>query len=98
MYLVPTSWYVASSPLVGVASKYNTDTSACYFMLNVTTNEDPTSSAVFSQFDNLKSVFCVYDNTDISTPTISLAGSILGLMASIKFDISDSNKAFAFKL
>ena len=93
MYLCPSSWYVASSPLVAIAQQYANDTAARYFMINVPTNEDPTASAIWTQFDNLKSMFCVYDNTDVSTPTISLAGSILGLMASIKFDISDSNKA-----
>lgn len=93
MYLVPSTWYEASSPFSTMCAKYTKETSQQYFMIK-TSDADPTTDAVFTQFKDLKCLFCVYDNTDIEyAKTYSMTGSILGLIASSKFDISSTNKA-----
>lgn len=90
MYLIPQSFYVENSPIVSIMQEYIKETSAQYFMISTTA--DVTTDAVATQFKNLKSCFLVYDNTDASQ-NINLAGSILGILASSKFDISGNNKA-----
>lgn len=90
MYLIPQSFYVENSPIVSIMQEYTKETSAQYFM--VSTTSDVTTDAVATQFKNLKSCFLVYDNSDTSQ-NINLAGSIMGILASSKFDISGNNKA-----
>ena len=90
MYLIPSSFYVENSPVVSIMQEYTKETSAQYFMISTTS--DVTTDNVATQFKNLKSCFLVYDNSDTSQ-NINLAGSILGIMASNKFDISGNNKA-----
>ena len=90
MYLIPSSFYVENSPVVSIMQEYTKETSAQYFMISTTS--DVTTDTVATQFKNLKSCFLVYDNSDTSQ-NINLAGSILGIMASNKFDISGNNKA-----
>lgn len=90
MYLIPTSFYIENSPIVSIMQEYTKETSAQYFMISTTA--DVTTDAVATQFKNLKSCFLVYDNSDTSQ-NINLAGSILGILASSKFDISGNNKA-----
>lgn len=90
MYLIPTSFYVENSPVVSIMQEYTKETSAQYFMISTTS--DVTTDNVATQFKGLKSCFLVYDNSD-TTQNINLAGSILGIMASNKFDISGNNKA-----
>ena len=90
MYLIPQSFYVENSPIVSIMQEYTKETSAQYFMISTTS--DVTTDAVATQFKNLKSCFLVYDNSD-TTQNINLAGSILGILASSKFDISGNNKA-----
>lgn len=93
IYLVPSTWYVASSPFATMMGKYTKETSQQYFMLKMT-NDDPSTDAVFTQFKDLKCLFCVYDNTSAEyQKTYSMTGSILGLIASAKFDITATNKA-----
>lgn len=90
MYLIPRSFYIENSPIVSIMQEYTKETSAQYFMISTTA--DVTTDAVATQFKNLKSCFLVYDNSDTSQ-NINLAGSILGILASSKFDISGNNKA-----
>ena len=90
MYLIPQSFYVENSPIVSIMQEYIKETSAQYFMISTTA--DVTTDAVATQFKNLKSCFLVYDNSDTSQ-NINLAGSIMGILASNKFDISGNNKA-----
>ena len=90
MYLIPQSFYVENSPIVSIIQEYTKETSAQYFMIS--TDADVTTDAVATQFKNLKSCFLVYDNSDASQ-NINLAGSIMGILASSKFDISGNNKA-----
>lgn len=94
IYLVPSSWYITNSPLAAALAAYTKETSQQYFMITTTKDTDPTTDSVFTQFQNLKSLFCVYDNTDTDfAKTYTMAGAMLGLIASSKFDISTTNKA-----
>lgn len=94
IYLVPNSWYIASSPFAAALTAYTKETSQQYFMITTSKDTDPSTDSVFTQFQNLKPLFCVFDNTETEfAKTYAMGGAILGLIASSKFDVSLTNKA-----
>lgn len=93
-YLCPSSWYSVSSGLNTLANDYNNETSHQYFMITATPDVDPSTDSTFKAFSGMKSMMVVYDNSDDDfIKSNSLAGAILGVIASTKFDINATNKA-----
>lgn len=72
-----------------LASEFLSMSNKTYFFVEMNKNEDPKVSEAFELYKNKKSVFCVYDNLADSSP-YPLASCILGLCASYRFDLSDT--------
>lgn len=72
-----------------LAAEFLSMSNKTYFFIEMTKNEDPKVSEAFELYKNKKSVFCVYDNLAENSP-YPLAACILGLCASYRFDLSDT--------
>lgn len=72
-----------------LAAEFLSMSNKTYFFVEMTKDEDPKVSEAFELYKNKKSVFCVYDNLSDNSP-YPLASCILGLCASYRFDLSDT--------
>lgn len=96
VHLVPDAWYTYPNDdvtngqlLANLAGEYTGPTDATYFMCVITKHENPSASATFAKFSNLKSFMPVYEN--LADGSNSFAAMVLGKMANYVFDITDTN-------
>ena len=80
----------ASNPLIALVKSKVALTAATYFAIEITHGVSPVQDTNFAAYGKSKSLFPVYGN---GVATESVPGTMLGIMASGVYDLSESNKA-----